>query len=152
MSVGLISAGRALRAILVTATLASLVLLSVSCTRGGGPEPSPTASSLTPVPGSYSYDGGFGVTVTLAPKGSDWLLSVKNATGHTLGKPGIYALAATTGFRIDATVAGAAPIPDGGQSQFQVSFSRRLAPEDMGLVLLLFGGENFGPLAPPSAL
>jgi len=131
------------------AALSCLIFVASACTgKGSGPKDSSGPPSVAPVAGSYSYDGGFGVTATLVPKGSDWLLSVKNNTGDALGEPGIYALAATNADRIESTVTDATSIPDGARADFQVSFGKAITPEDMGLVILLFGGENFGPLAP----
>lgn len=142
-------AGRSPRAFIVATVTASLVLALASCTAKTGSSAAPTPDLSGPGNGSYFYDGDFGVAATLEPDGSGWQLTVKNTTGDTLGKPGIYALAATDGSRIDATLTDPSPIGDGEESSFSVSFERKLAPQNMGLVVLMFGGENFGPLAPP---
>lgn len=107
--------------------------------------PAPPAPAA---PGTYRYDGTGGVSATLAADQDGWTLAVANSTGSTLGKPDIYALSAVDGTRIEASVEGSAPMPDRGKATLGVRFEREVAPRDLGLVLLLFGGRDFGPLAP----
>jgi hypothetical protein len=135
------------------------VALCVACTRDNGadngePTLTPTATPTSPVvtgpvhfePGRYRYEFG-GVTADLVFDGSDARMDVKNATGAELAAPALYVIEGS-GTRRDGVVTGAAPIPDGESATFQVTFPEQVTPESIGLVILLFGGSNYGAFAP----
>ena len=98
--------------------------------------------------GGYVYDGDVAIEATLGRDGEAWTLRVANHTGRELGPPGIYGLAADDGRRIDADVSSAAPVPPDGQVELSVTFPGGGSSRDFGLVMLIFGQQNFGPLAP----
>jgi hypothetical protein len=135
------------------AVLALAGLLAVTCTGDGprgDPGPSPTAPPTTAAPaepGTYSYDFN-GVAATFHLGGAQGTLEVRNATGARLAAPSVSILMAEDGRTIRASVAGASPLDLGARREFDVSLPRMLAPEDVGLVLLAFGGEAWGALSP----
>jgi hypothetical protein len=53
-----------------------------------------------------------------------------------------------TGKHIDGKVPDAKPVADGEQTTFQVQFPPEVTPKSLGLVILLFGGDNYGAFAP----
>lgn len=128
-----------------------VALVIASCSSPPPTNQLPTKPPLvgTDVPvGTYAYDGGFGVVATLTPQGETWILSVENTSSEPLGTPGLYALDATNGVRIDASVEGAHPLAGGTKGRFVVTFDGNPSTESMGLIMLEFGRHNFGPLAP----
>lgn len=106
----------------------------------GSPEPVEVA------PGGYAYSN-YGVTATLEPDGDAWKLKVSNKTGEGQGKPGIYALDARDGKRVDGAVEGAVSLGDGQSKEFTVSFGPGFDKNNVGLMILLLGGENWGAFA-----
>ncbi len=42
----------------------------------------------------------------------------------------------------------AQPVEDGAQATFQVQFPPEVTPKSLGLVILLFGSDNYGAFAP----
>jgi hypothetical protein len=133
-----------------------VVALGVGCTGDGHDEPTlaPTSTSTSPVPsgpihfepGHYRYEFG-GVTADLVFDGSDATMDVKNATGAELATPALYVIDGS-GTRRDGVVADAAPIPDGENASFHVTFPAQVTEETIGLVILLFGDSNWGDFAP----
>ena len=139
--------------------LSSIVLViafGVACTGDGNDEPTrtPDASPTSPVPtgpirfepGHYRYEFG-GVTADLVFEGSGATLAVTNASGAELASPSIYVIDGS-GTHVDGVVADAAPIPDGEDATFVVTFPDDVTDETIGLVDLLFGDSNYGLFAP----
>lgn len=135
--------------------LASAVLLG-ACTGGegdpggtagtgetGSVDTGPTpAETLTPGQGVYTYQNA-GLTVTLTVEGASATLNVDNGTEHDLDPPGLYVLDAVDGHQIDLEVTEAAPIPAGESAGFDVTLGD-VSLEQIGLLVLLFGQDNYG--------
>ncbi len=140
--------------------LAAVCALATACTGddGGGDGatgPTPTGSApptidqgpVEFVPGAFRYEFG-GVTAELTlDADAAGTLDVKNASGAELAAPAIYLLTGDDA-RIDATIADAAPIADGDEATFQVSFADPIDITTLGLVILEFGESNYGGMAP----
>ena len=123
-----------------------------ACTPDDPPEAtSVPPGSSAPAPGSdaYVYADPAGITAELRLDTSGATLTIENATGRALARPGVYVLDARDGRRVAWTVVAAAPIPDGAAAEFAVE--RPASPEDkhIGLAALLFGGEDHGAFVPP---
>ena len=63
--------------------------------------------------------------------------------------PGIYVLGAADGAKVRWTVERAVPIPDGATAEFRVTRPDVAAATPIGLVAMLFGGEDYGAFTPP---
>ncbi len=136
--------------------LALVVLIGVlaACTKGDHTTPSPTrtSASATPVgperfqPGEYRYSFN-NVTASLSFDGSSATLDVSNASGAGLAAPAVYVIDGT-GRREDGTVADPAPIANGADGTFRVTFPATVTAKTIGLVILLFGDSNYGAMAP----
>lgn len=137
--------------------LVLLAIAAVACTGGGAatdtaassPPPSPPPSSnidVKMVPGVWTYDLR-GLKATFTWKDAPPTLSVDNGTGIDLGAPAIYVVTQDQR-RVDATVEEAAPLADGAQADYTVTFPTDLTRDDVGLVVLELGDENWGALAP----
>ncbi len=136
-----------------------VLVAAAACTGDGddGQTPTPTATTTSPVPtgpvrfepGAYRWEFG-GVTADLVFDGSDATMDVENASGAELAAPSLYVVEGS-GTRRDGVVADAAPIPDGESATFQVTFPAQVTDETIGLVILLFGGSNYGAFAPVPA-
>jgi hypothetical protein len=140
--------------------VALLALFGAACTGDDGPTPSTQTSASESVrsvpskdigdtvfvPGEFSYEY-LGVKATLSWAGSSAELRVDNGGDTELGRPGLYAV--TNDQReVPAELPGAAPVPPGGSATFDVTFPRGVTLEQTGLVVLLFGDQNWGALAP----
>lgn len=135
-----------------------VALLVAACTGDGdddgSPTPAPSSTTTSPVPtgpvrfepGLYRYEFG-GVTADLRFTGSDATMDVKNASGAELGPPALYVIDGA-GAQHDGVVAGAASIPDGETTTFEVAFPAEVNEETIGLVALVFGDANYGLFAP----
>jgi hypothetical protein len=121
-----------------TATVAS------SSPPGGGPATSNTVVHFKPGQYRYSFNN---VTATLSFAGQTATMDVKNGSGAALGAPGIYVITGTDQ-RLDAKVADAAAVPDGGDATFQVTFPSGATLQTIGLIVLKFGDSNYGAFAP----
>jgi len=154
-----------------TRSLAVLVLVAclavAACTGddgdgdgGGASATGPTAPVSAPptvdqgpvdfVPGAFSYDfGGVAAELTLDEDAAG-TLEVRNATGERLDPPSLYLITGADA-RVDATIADAAAIPDGDQATFRVAFSDPVDVAALGLVILEFGDQNYGGMAPVPA-
>ena len=144
-------------------TIAAVLLLAsvavVSCTRGddgatpsGSSQPASSPPQSVPAPraGEYTYtNAGLNATVKFGADGAT--LTVRNGTGRTLERPGLYVEDATSGKEVDGRVAGASPIPDGKTSAFKVTFPPDVRPDTIGLLILLIGADNYGAFVPPAA-
>jgi hypothetical protein len=137
------------------AVLAGLTVLASGCTGDGEPPPSDTQSPATPTetsapaftPGSFRYQNA-GLQVGLDLDGNTGTMEVDNGSGYALGKPDLYVLDGLTGTHIDGKVLDAQPVPDGDRATFQVQFPPEVTPKSLGLVILLFGTDNYGAFAP----
>ena len=134
-----------------------LLLALVGCTGDGsdvtptgssGASPPPTdAGSTTFSPGSFRYQNA-GLQVALQLEANTGTMDVDNGSGFALGKPDLYVLDGVTGEHIDGKVLDAQPVEDGTQATFQVQFPPEVTPKSLGLVILLFGSDNYGAFAP----
>ncbi|MBI3648525.1 MAG: hypothetical protein HY240_07250 [Actinobacteria bacterium] len=136
-------------------SLVLLVLGLAACTKSALPV-EPSTSATTPsmpsppaviTPGQYRWSSG-GLVVTLTLKTSVGKMVVNNDTHSALAAPGIYVLDAATGKRIDGEVVGAAPVGVGDVGVFRVKFPTGVNDKDSGMVILLFGTDNYGAFAP----
>jgi hypothetical protein len=126
--------------------------LAASCTGGGSPQPTATTTAVVPTPAEtftgppgtavYSY-ANEGLLVTVRLDGSDGTLEVENDTGDDLEAPDVYVLDASDGHEIDGDVLASAPVPAGETATFDVSLDR-IGVDDIGLLVLLFGADNYG--------
>ena len=145
----------------ISSLLALAAALAVGCTNANGegspPTSKPPSASTTspvdvPLKGEYSYaNAGLNATVKFVPGGSGATLSVKNATGRTIPKPGLYILTASAGKQVNGKVESSAPIPDGKTGDFKVTFPPEVRPDTIGLLILLIGPDNYGAFVPPAA-
>ncbi len=139
--------------------LVALVLAAAACTSGGGNEPGPTGSTgtgggnPTPVqtatgpPGTAVYRyANAGLVATMRLDGEAGTLEIENGTGRELPPPDFYILDARDGRRVKGGIAASTSIPDGQTMTFDVSFSG-LGIDDIGLVILLMGRDNYGAFA-----
>jgi hypothetical protein len=154
---------RPVRSIAAFAVLASLFAAGCSGGSSDGGSPSAatstapaTSSSTAPVPvarqGEYSYvNAGLDATVKFGSSGGGATLTLKNSTGRTLEKPGLYVEQAATGKQINGKVVSAAPVGDGRTSTFRVTFPPDVHPDTIGLLILLIGPDNYGAFVPPAS-
>jgi hypothetical protein len=136
-----------------------LSMLGAACT-GGDDDATPTdpatpttstdptdAGGTTFTPGAFRYQNA-GLVVDLQLEANAGTMDVNNGSGFALGKPDVYVLDGLTGARIEGRVLDAQPIDDGAQATFQVQFPPEVTPKSLGLVILLFGSDNYGAFAP----
>jgi hypothetical protein len=144
-----------------TTLLLLLAVLAAGCTSDGddggassGPPSvtdTPTEAPPAAVKGAYSYaNAGLNASVRFDPSGGA-TLEIDNDTGRTLPKPGLYVENASTGKEIDGKVLSSAAVPDGKTSTFDVTFPPEVRPDTIGLLILLFGPDNYGAFVPPAA-
>lgn len=145
----------------VASLLVLIALSAAACT--GGDEPSPSSSApatgasdpvttsenVTFVPGEFEYRFN-NITATFSMNGAGGTLTVKNGSGADLGEPGMYVLGIDDK-RYEGVVSSPATVPDGGDAEFQVTFPDKVTKESLGLLVLLFGGDNYGAMAPVPA-
>lgn len=112
------------------------------------PSPLPTGP-IEFVPGSFVLQVA-GVKADLDWKRSGIRLQVDNAGEEPIGEPSIYVITHTQD-TVDGSIAGAAEIDGGAGATFDVTFPEELVLDDVGLVILSFGGENYGAMAPEIA-
>ena len=132
-------------------------LAAAACTKSGNSTPlpdssgpTPTETTTTPVvitPGEFRYTNA-GLDVMLELKTNVGSMVVDNGTDHDLAKPDVYVLDGTTGQQIDGKVVEAAPIAQGETATFDVQFPVGVDDKSLGLVILLFGSDNYGAFAP----
>ncbi len=149
------SARPSLRSATTTVVAVVVVLGSAACTgddaSSAGAEGSPQTSP-PPVTSadSYVFTDAAGIEARLTLEGGEGaLLTVVNDTGAPLPKPGIFVLDARDGARTTWTVVGSAPVPDGAQAEFTVERAPVPEAKHVGLVVMLFGGEDYGAFVPP---
>lgn len=139
-----------------------LTLLAAACTGGGDEEPSaqPTSASCAPGecvvssdPGNVAYQPGVyeytfnGVTANFSMDGSTGTLEVKNDSPAEIGKPGMYVISGDDQ-RYEGSVDAPAVIPQGESATFTVTFPDQVDATSVGLMVVLFGGSNFGAMHP----
>ena len=134
----------------------ALVVVSLAACTGDGDPPAAAGespkTSPPPVTSADSYvftdAADIEARLTLDGEGEVAALTIENDTGDALPAPGVYVLDARDGSRIDWSVLGARPAPE-GESEWQVE--RPPVPESrhIGLVVMLFGGEDYGAFVPP---
>ena len=138
--------------------LLAVLLLAPACSRGGG-SPGPTSVPTSPAaepptrigttPGLYEYrNAGLVAVLDFDETGRSATLQVENGTGRELGEPFVYVLDARDGHEIDGRIPDAAPIPDGGRATFTVRFPPELEVDQIGLKILVLGGDNYGAFVP----
>ena len=111
----------------------------VSGATGASGEPSPTIS-VAPGASVYLYaNAGLVVKLDL----DALTMEVDNGTGRALPKPDFYVLRAKDGSQVDGRVVDAAAIPAGETASFAVELGD-VASQNIGLVVLLVGGDNYG--------
>jgi hypothetical protein len=139
--------------------LLALTVGVAGCTGTGstGPSSGPSTPSESPLPtvdvgnvafapGRFAYSY-LGVGATLSWSGGAGTLKVHNGSGSELGAPGLDAVTADRP-RVKATVTDAAPIAVGTSATFTVAFPPGLSPDDVGMIALLFGDQNWGAFSP----
>ena len=148
-----------LRRISVPLLALSLALIGSACTEGdGGASAVPTAPSLSG--GVVSEDTGEteflagrfiyqfdSITAQAAFEGNVATMNIRNGTGSDLGAPSLYVVG-TDDRRYDGMVEGAAPVADGDQVTLEFTFPEPVTPQTIGLVILSFGDDNVGAMAP----
>jgi hypothetical protein len=102
------------------------------------------AQSFTGAPGTATYEyANEGLLVTVDLDGSDGTLEVENDSEHDLDPPGLYVEDAVDGDEIDGEVVASAPVPAGESATFDVRLDD-ITVDDIGLLVLLFGADNYG--------
>jgi hypothetical protein len=81
--------------------------------------------------------------VTVDLDGSNGTLAVENDSEHDLDPPGLYVEDAVDGHEIDVEVVDSAPVAAGEQASFDVKLDG-ITVDDIGLLVLLFGADNYG--------
>lgn len=102
------------------------------------------AQTFTGAPGTATYEyANAGLLVTLDLNGSNGTLAVENDSEHDLDPPGLYVEDAVDGHEIDVQVVDSAPVAAGEQASFDVKLDG-ITVDDIGLLVLLFGADNYG--------
>jgi hypothetical protein len=102
------------------------------------------AETFTGAPGSAIYTYALdGLMVTVELDGSEGSMEVRNDTEHDLDPPDLYVLDAADGHEIEGEVLSSAPVAAGESATFDVSLDG-VGVEDIGLLVLLFGADNYG--------
>jgi hypothetical protein len=102
------------------------------------------AQTFTGAPGTATYEyANEGLLVTLDLNGSNGTLAVENDSDHDLDPPGLYVEDAVDGHEIDVQVVDSAPVAAGEQASFDVKLDG-ITVDDIGLLVLLFGADNYG--------
>jgi hypothetical protein len=112
---------------------------------GGSPSTSPPPVTSAE---SYVFTDAAGIEARLTLEGEAATLTVDNETGGPLPRPGVYVLDARDGSRIDWTVVDARAAR-AGESEWQVQRPSVPEAKHIGLVVLVFGGEDYGAFVPP---
>ena len=111
----------------------------------GSPQTSPPPVTSTD---SYVFTDAAGIEARITLEGEARCSPSRTTPAATLPRPGVYVLDARDGTRVDWTVVEAAALSE-GESEWQVE--RPTVPEakHIGLVVMLFGGEDYGAFVPP---
>ena len=144
-----------------TGRLVALLFLAIALTACTGDEdggkgstastgPSTTSQAPTPAqtftgaPGTATYEyANEGLLVTLDLDGSNGTLAVENDSEHDLDPPCLYVEDAVDGHETDVEVEVSTPVAAGEQASFDVKLDG-ITVDDIGLLVLLFGADNFG--------
>jgi len=141
-----------------TGRIVVLLLLAIAlgaCTGDDGDAtapsgPSPTSDVPTPAqtftgaPGTAVYEyANEGLLVTLELDGSEGTLEVDNGSTNDLDPPDVYVEDAVDGHEIDGEVVNSAPLAAGERATFDVTLDG-VTVDDIGLLVLLFGADNYG--------
>lgn len=136
-----------MRRSLAVAILA-VAVLAAACTKDedvSSPSPATPSTGASQAIGAnqYGWDA-YGVTAVLTPTPGTWRLKITNHTGTKIDAPGIYALAADDGHRIDATVEGAEALADGESGTLEVAWPSDFDNKNVGMVMLMVGEDLYG--------
>jgi hypothetical protein len=141
-----------------TGRVVVLLLLAIAlgaCTGDDGDAtaptgPSPTSDVPTPAetftgaPGTAVYEyANEGLLVTLELDGSEGTLQVDNGSANDLDAPGVYVKDAVDGHEIDGEVVASTPVAAGERATFDVRLDG-ITVDDIGLLVLLFGADDYG--------
>jgi len=141
-----------------TGRLVALLCLAIAlgaCTGGDGGStaptgPSPTSDVPTPAqtftgaPGTATFEyANESLLVTVDLDGSDGTLEVRNDSDHDLDPPGLYVEDAVDGHEIAGEVVDSAPVAAGEHATFDIRLDD-ITVDDIGLLVLLFGADNYG--------
>ena len=144
---------RRVTAALGLTVLALTVLALTGCTGGDDPtEPSEGSPKTSPPPitstDSYVFTDAAGIEARLKIEGEGALLTLTNDTGAELPEPGVFVLDARDGVRTDWHVLDASAVAE-GETEWVVERPPEPGAKNIGLVVLLFGGEDYGAFVPP---
>jgi hypothetical protein len=132
-----------------------LAIALAACTGGDGGSSAATgpstssevptpAQTFTGAPGTATYEyANEGLLVTVDLEGSDGTLEVENDSEHDLDPPGLYVEDAVDGHEIDGAVVDSTPVGAGESATFDVRLDD-ISVDDIGLLVLLFGADNYG--------
>jgi hypothetical protein len=139
--------------------LVALAIGAVACTGGtssrdttssvptvGGTAPPTSNVDVKLVPGVWTYELR-GLKATFTWKDGPPTLAVDNRTGIDVGAPAVYVVTQDQK-HVDGSLDGSAPLADGASGTYTVTFPADLTRDDVGLVVLELGDENWGALAP----
>jgi hypothetical protein len=102
------------------------------------------AETFTGAPGTATYTYALdGLTVTVELDGSEGTMRVENDTEHDLDAPDVYVLDAADGHEVEGEVVASAPVAAGDSAMFDVTLDG-VGVEDIGLLVLLLGADNYG--------
>ena len=102
------------------------------------------AETFTGAPGIATYTYALdGLTVTVELNGNVGTMQVENDTEHDLDAPDVYVLDASDGHEVEGEVVSSAPVAAGDSATFDVTLDG-IGVEDIGLLVLLFGADNYG--------
>ena len=100
--------------------------------------------TFTGAPGTAVYEyANEGLLVTVELDGSEGTLEVDNGSTNDLDPPDVYVEDAVDGHEIDGEVLNSAPVAAGERATFDVTLDG-VTVDDIGLLVLLFGADNFG--------
>jgi hypothetical protein len=138
----------------------SILLLIGACTSGvagdretsqaptstGGGVVSEDTGDTEFLPGRFIYQFN-SITAQAAFEGNVATMTIRNGTGEELGAPSVFVVGIDDR-RYDGVAEGADPIADGEQARVEFMFPDAVAPGSIGLVVLTFGDDNVGAMAP----
>jgi len=142
-----------MRTKLASSLLVGLLVLSLAaCEKaksqpdGDGTTTTPPEESIGPIgttKGEFRYQNA-GLVVLLKFRGDGGTLEVENDSGYDLPEPGFYVLDARDGHEIEGTVEDSEPVADGEKKSFEISVGEGFDLDNVGLVILLMGEDNYG--------
>lgn len=142
--------GRSVTLVVVAAALVA------GCTDQGGDATGPTgeiettavptpAETFTGAPGTAEFTYVFGgLVVTVELEGNTGTIVVDNGTEREVGAPGVYVLDSLDGHEIGGEVSAAGPVAPGERETFDLAVEGITNAEDIGLLVLLLGADNYG--------